>query len=195
MNTDNRTGSRYQTPADIRAESFDRGIRGLDPDAVYAYLDLLADQVRSMEGELTDTRAQLQRVQAELYDYEHVGDRVSDQVVQMFSQAQLVAEEMVEDVGRDARERVNRAREHEREIVQQALSTAGQQVRAYAREAQTQMQAIMETFARDVDRIGSTPLPADPAATTHANGQSVDGVSDWQVRLQNGSRPDGQGSV
>ena len=189
--SDHRLPSHHRTPASIRAESFPRVMRGFDADKVYEYLDMLADQVQATEKELSDTRAELKRVQAELYDYEHVGDRVNDQVVQMFSQAQLVAEEMVEDVSRDARERVSQARAREREIVEEALNTAGEQVRSYARTAQAQMQAIMETFARDVDRLGSTPLSGDSAAATpYPNDPPFDDVSDPQVRFRSGSRPD-----
>lgn len=188
-NSDHRLPLHYRTPGSIRAESFPRVMRGFDADKVYEYLDLLADQVQATEKELSDTRAELKRVQAELYDYEHVGDRVNDQVVQMFSQAQLVAEEMVDDVSREARERVDQARAREREIVQEALNTAGEQVRSYARTAQAQMQSIMESFARDVDRLGSTA-----AATPPPNDPLFDDVSDQQVRFRSGSRPDSPSS-
>ena len=157
-------------------------MRGLDADTVYEYLDLLADQVQATESELSDTRAEnerlqteLRRVQAELDEYEQVGDRVNEQVVQLFSQAQLVAEEMVEDVSRDARERIGQARAHERKIVEEAMNTAGQQVRSYARTAQDQMQSIMESFATEVDRLGSPPMSGDsaageaPSATIHSS--------------------------
>jgi len=167
-NNDPRSSSRYQTPAAIREESFQRGLRGLDADKVYEYLDLLADQVQATERELNDLQAENQRLSAELrrvgaalYDYEHVGDRVNAQVVEMFSQAQLVAEEMVQDVSRDARERVGQARAHEREIVQEAMNSAGQQVRSYALAAQAEMQRIMESFASNVDRLGNSPLSGD----------------------------------
>ena len=116
-------------------------------------------------SELGGTRAENERLQAgscgacraELDEYEQVGDRVNEQVVELFSQAQLIAEEMVEDVSRDARERIGQARAHERKIVEEALYTAGQQVRSYARSAQAQMQSIMESFASEVDRLGAPP--------------------------------------
>lgn len=168
-NGDHRVSAHYQTPASIRDETFQRRMMGgLDADKVYEYLDLLAHQVEATEGELSETRAEnerlhaeLRRLQAELDEYEQVGDRVNEQVVQMFSQAQLVAEEMVEDVSRDARERIGQARAHQREIVEEAMNTAGQQVRSYARTAQAQMQSIMESFASEVDRVGSSPLSGD----------------------------------
>jgi DivIVA domain-containing protein len=100
VTTSNRNASAHQTPQAIRDETFRRRMRGLDPEEVYDFLDLLADQVQATERELSQSRAEnerlraeLQRVQTELDEYEHVGDRVNDQVVQLFSQAQLVAEE------------------------------------------------------------------------------------------------------
>ena len=111
-------------------------------------------------------------MQAELDEFEQVGDRVNDQVVQLFSQAQLVAEEMVEDVSRDARERIGQARAHEREIVEEAMNTAGQQsVRTPAR-PRHQMKSIMESFATEVDRLGNParcPVAPGPTARPHPN--------------------------
>ncbi|MGH8940680.1 MAG: DivIVA domain-containing protein, partial [Actinomycetes bacterium] len=149
--SDRRISPRHQTAASIRDEMFQRRMLGLDADKVYAYLDLLADQVQATERELSETRtenerlnAELRRVQAELDEIEQGGDRVNEQVVQMFSQAQLVAEEMVADVSRDARERISQARAREHEMADEARGSAGQQVNTYARAAQTEMQSIME---------------------------------------------------
>jgi DivIVA domain-containing protein len=115
--SDHQVSLYYRTPASIRDETFQRRMRGLDADEVYEYLDVLADQVEATERELGESRAEnerlqaeLRRVQVELDEYEHVGDRVSEQAVQLFSQAQLVAEQMVEDISRDARERIGQAR-------------------------------------------------------------------------------------
>ncbi|WP_328999511.1 hypothetical protein OHA18_34355 [Kribbella sp. NBC_00709] len=127
--------------------------------------------------ELQRGQAELQRVQAELDQYEQAGDRVNDQVVQMFSQAQLVVEEMVQDVSRDARERIGQARAHERKIVADAMDTAGQQVRSYAKTAQAQMQSIVDSFATEVDHLGDTQLPGDAGPDPLPNGRS-----DWQIR-------------
>ena len=197
-NSDHRASPHHQTSASIRDETFQRRMMGLDANKVYEYLDLLADQVQAMESELSDSRAEnerlqaeLRRVQAELDEFEQVGDRVNDQVVQLFSQAQLVAEEMVEDVSRDARERIGHARAHEREIVEEAMNTAGQQIRSYARTAQDQMQSIMESFATEVDRLGHPPMSGDSApARPQPNDPLSDDLSDWQVRFRNGSGPD-----
>ncbi|MGZ8744429.1 MAG: DivIVA domain-containing protein [Nocardioides sp.] len=165
-NNDHRISPDFQTPGNIRDETFQRRLIGLDADSVYEYLDLLADQVQATARELDETReekerleTELRRVQAELDEYEQVGERVNDQMVQLFSQAQLVAESMVEEVSQDARERISQAREHERKIVAEAMDTAGEQVRSYALTAQAQMQSVMESFATEVDRLGTPPAP------------------------------------
>jgi cell division septum initiation protein DivIVA len=201
-NNHRRDSPHYRSPESIRDETFQRRMLGLEADKVYEYLDLLADQVHTMERELSESRAQnerlqaeLRRVQAELDDYEQIGDRVNEQVVQLFSQAQLVAEEMVQDVSRDARERIGQARAHERRIVEEAMGTAGQQVRSYARTAQAQMQSIMESFATEVDRLGSTPLSGQSgSAAPDEIDPLFDDLSDRQLRYRNGSGPESPGS-
>jgi hypothetical protein len=89
---------------------------------------------------------------------------------------------MVEDVSRDTRERIGHARAHERKIVEEAQSVAGQQVRSYAREAQAHMQSIMDSFAHEVDQLGN-PSPSDDPL--------FDDLTDVPIqRSRNGSRPD-----
>ncbi|WP_433006472.1 DivIVA domain-containing protein [Kribbella sp. CA-294648] len=168
-------------------------MRGLDSDEVFEFLDRLADQVQAGERELAEsqarserllaelqrTRSELQAVRTEVEHYEEAGDRVNEQVVQMFSQAQLVVEEMVQDVSRDARERISQARAHERKIVAAAMDSAGDQVREYAQTAQAQMQSIVNSFATEVDQIATPPAPApvpDPLFDR-----------EWQTRFRSGS--------
>ena len=209
-NSNHRHGSpRYQTAQSIRDQTFPRRMRGLDADEVYGYLDLVAEQALAKERELSEKRAEnerlqaelrrvqaeLQRVQAELDEREQLGDRVNEQVVQLFSQAQLVAEEMVQDVSRDARERIGQARAQERRIVDAAMDSAGQQVRSYAQTAQAQMQSIMESFASDVDRLGTTPLSGEPSsAATYQGDPLFDDMGDRQIRFRKGGGPQSAGS-
>jgi cell division septum initiation protein DivIVA len=200
-NNHRQDSPRYQSPESIRDEAFPRRMLGIDAAKVYEFLDLLADQVQATEGELGESRAEnerlraeLQGVQAELDEYEQVGERVNEQVVQLFSQAQLVAEEMVQDVNRDSRERIGQARAHERKVVEEAMNTAGQQVRSYARTAQAQMKSIMDSFATEVDRLGSVPPPGESgSAAPHQIDPLFDELSDWQVRSRNGSGPESPG--
>lgn len=199
--TDHRVSRRFQTPESIRDETFSRRMLGLDADQVYEYLDQLADQVQATDRELGETRsekeqleAELARVQAELAgvradlaEYEQMGDRVNDQVVQMFSQAQLVAEQMVEDCSRDARERISYARDHERQIVEQAMGTAGEQVRSYARAAQAQMESVMSSFASEVDRLGSPSVSRErPSASRDSKDPLFGDDGDWKINFRKG---------
>ena len=185
--TDHRVSPHVRTHASIRDETFSRRMLGLDADQVYEYLDQLADQVQATERELGETRSEKERLEAELArvredlaEYEQMGDRVNDQVVQMFSQAQLVAEQMVEDCTRDARERINHARDHERKIVEEAMGTAGEQVRSYARAAQAQMESVMSSFASEVDRLSS------PSVSRDSNDPLFGDAGDWQIKFRNG---------
>ena len=173
---------------------------GIDAAEVDEFLDLVADQVQAAERELSESRAEnerlqaeLQRVQAELDEYEQVGDRVNEQVVQLFSQAQLVAESMVQDVSRDARERIGQARAHERKVVEEAMGTAGQQVRSYARTAQAQMQSIMESFATEVDRLGTPPSGESGSGSLQQVDPLFDELSNWQLGPRNGRGPESPG--
>ncbi|WP_432476208.1 DivIVA domain-containing protein [Nocardioides sp. GXQ0305] len=196
--------ARHQTPQSIREETFQRRmLGGLDQEQVYAYLDELADQVQATERELGGSRAEnqrlqgeLQRVQGELDEYEQVGDRVNEQVVELFSQAQLVAEQMVEDTSRDARERIGQARAHERKIVEEALDTAGQQVSSYARSAQAQMRSIVDSFASEIDRVGASPPSDDPGAEAASPLRSDPLFDEWKDPRapSNGHGPDSSGS-
>jgi DivIVA domain-containing protein len=201
-NDDRHDSPQYQTPDAIRDETFQRRMRGLDAEEVYEYLDLLADQVQATERDLSDIlaenerlQAELQRVQAELDEYENIGDRVNEQVVELFSQAQLVAEEMVQDVSRDARERIGHARANERKIVEGAMDAAGEQVRSYARTAQAQMKSIMDSFATEVERLASAPPSGTSgSAAAHQNDPLFDDFGDWQIRYPEGSGPESPGS-
>ncbi|WP_427895924.1 DivIVA domain-containing protein [Kribbella sp. GL6] len=203
-NTSRRHGSRqYQTPDQIRGELFGRKWRGLDPQEVFGYLDVLADQVQDtardlstsraenerLQGELRRAQGELQRVQGELDEYEQAGDKVNEQIVQLFSQAQLVAEEMVQDVSRDARERIGQARAHERRIVEEAMDTAGQQVRSYAQSAQLRMQSIVDSFGTEIERMGSDTA-AGGESGRHQKDAWFDDMSDWQRRLRNERGPE-----
>jgi cell division septum initiation protein DivIVA len=173
---------------------------GIDAGEVYEFLDRLADQVQATERELHESRAdserlraELQRVQAELDEYEQVGERVNEQVVQLFSQAQLVAEEMVQDVSRDARERIGQARAHERKVVEEAMDTAGQHVRSYALTAQAQMKSIMDSFATEVDRLGTPPSGQSGSAALPQIDPLFDELKDWQTSPRNGTGPESPG--
>ncbi|MGH3366742.1 MAG: DivIVA domain-containing protein [Nocardioidaceae bacterium] len=121
----------YRSPAAIRSEDFSHRMRGLDQDEVREYLNLLADQVKASDKERDELRAECERLradlehaQSEVLEHRASTERANEQSVTLLSQAQLVAEEMVEEVGRETRERMTQARSNERQILQEALETA-----------------------------------------------------------------------
>jgi DivIVA domain-containing protein len=217
----------YRAPDAIRNETFARRIRGLDESEVYEYLDLLADQVEFSDKERRELRADNDRLRGELKDvrsqlseYEDVGDRVNDQVVEMFSQAQLVAEEIVEDVSRDARQRLTQARAQERQILEEAMQTAERTRREAeamigrasqgsvvvtssgpdASAAATELEQV-RTFARAAQAQMQSIMEALASqaerlsGAPHRNGSPHPGIGGWQIESPPGDRPDPWGSA
>jgi DivIVA domain-containing protein len=217
----------YRAPDAIRNETFSRRMRGLDESEVYEYLDLLADQVefsakerRELRADNDRLRSDLKDVRSQLSEYEDVGDRVNDQVVEMFSQAQLVAEEIVEDVSRDARQRLTQARAQERQILEEAMQTAERTRREAeamigrasqgsvvvtssgpdASAAATELEQV-RTFARAAQAQMQSIMDALASqaerlsGAPHRNGSQHPGMGGWQLDPPPGNRPDPWGSA
>ncbi|MGL5808661.1 MAG: DivIVA domain-containing protein [Nocardioides sp.] len=181
--------------------TFRRRMFGADAAEVAGFLDQVAEQTRTTARELAESladndrlRAALQQVQAKLEEYEQIGERVNEQVIEMFSRAQLVTEEMIQDASRDARDRIGQARTRERKVVEDAIDTTGQQVRSYALKAQEQMQTVMDSFAREVDQLTNAesgkPVPKKLAPVDPLFGD----LSTSQIPTRNGSGPEPPGS-
>jgi DivIVA domain-containing protein len=169
-----KTRRQHSSPAAIQNKTFGRRLRGLDENEVYEFLDGLADQVQAMSRNEQELRAENERLQAEvrraraeLEDVESRGGGVNDQVVELFSQAQLVAEEMVEEASRDTRERLGQARAQERAILEEAMEQAEQT----RRDAEALIRWTMpggaghgSVHADDPLGIGTPPSSGDTAA-------------------------------
>lgn len=164
----------YRSPESIRDQQFAHRMRGLDEAEVYEYLDLLADQVRASERERSELRAEIQR-------REETPD-INPQAVILFSQAQQVADQLVEEAVRHARDLMISARNQQREILQRAHEAAEsavresaatradgtvtgyttpvpeiEYVRTFARVAQVQLRSVLEALSEQVDRLGEVP--------------------------------------
>jgi cell division initiation protein len=176
----------YRSPSSIRNETFNHRMRGLDEDEVREYLDLLADQVQATDNERAAQRGEIERLRAEVRRLEEEADDASDdispQAVALFSQAQQVADQLVDEAVRHARDLMTSARNQQRDILQRAHEAAEEAVRrtgatqvaapsggyttpvpeveyvrTFARVAQVQLRSVLDALAEQVDRLGEVP--------------------------------------
>jgi cell division initiation protein len=178
----------YRSADDIRRMEFTHRMRGLDEYEVNEFLDLLADQVHASEVERAEHRSEITRLRAEVErlrnrqpEQQHTGE-ISPQAVALFSQAQQVADQLVEEAVRHARDLMTSARNQQREILQRAHDAADnavrtsaaalpersagsydtriqeiEYVRTFARVAQVQLRSVLEALAEQVDKLGEMP--------------------------------------
>lgn len=174
------------SPASIRNEVFTHRMRGLDEEEVREYLGVLADQVQSADAQREAQRSEIERLRAEndrlREESERASTEISPQAVALFSQAQQVADELVEEAVVHARDLMMSARTQQRDILQRAHEAEQQTVRrtgaaqvqapsigyttpvpeveyvrTFARVAQVQLRSVLDALAEQVDRLGEVP--------------------------------------
>lgn len=163
---------------------FKKQLRGLDADEVSYVLnhaaddmDQLLNQVRALRAE----NARLRQQPGQPVDSNSM-DSVTDQAVQLFSQAQQVADSLIEEAVQRARELLSTARSQQRGIMDEAHEAAKrassrvsdtigntgntgnaasmqeiEYVRTFARVAQLQFRAVLEALNDQVDKLGEMP--------------------------------------
>jgi len=126
-------------PEEVRRKQFTVRFRGLDPNEVRGFLNLVADDLERVQGqvgsmrrdqmrqrddleqaqdELAQARAELARVKAELQQARmDPQDQVTDQAVLLLDQAQQLADALIDEGMQSARDLMVAARSHQREIV------------------------------------------------------------------------------
>jgi DivIVA domain-containing protein len=126
-------------PDEVRRKQFTVRFRGLDPNEVRGFLNLLADDLERLheqvaitrsdqlkqrddleqaQDELAQTRAELQQAKADLQRaQQNPQDGVSDQAVLLLNQAQQLADALIDEGMQSARDLMLAARNHQREIV------------------------------------------------------------------------------
>jgi DivIVA domain-containing protein len=178
----------YRSAEDIRRQEFPHRMRGLDEYEVREFLDLLADQVTATERERKEATAENERLREEVErlrdEAQDSGgaDEINPQAVILFSQAQQVADQLVEEAVRHARDLMSSARNQQREILQRANETADSTVRlsgaarpdgatggystpvpeveyarTFARVAQIQLRSVVDALAEQVEKLGEVP--------------------------------------
>lgn len=159
----------------IRNATFTVRRRGLDEDEVRAYLLELSDTVQGLEREIATLRA----------ERDAGGDptaQISDQAVIMFSEAQKVADSLIDEAVTHARDLMSSARMQQRDIVKEAHEAAEvavrkvestsqsegstgydrpipevEYVRTFAKVAQIQLRSVLEALTEQVDNLGEVP--------------------------------------
>ncbi len=151
----------YRSPGAIRGQLFSHRMRGLDEDEVREYLDLLADQVQSSERQRTDLIAENESLREETHRLRNAQrdspsqDEISPQAVILFSQAQQVADQLVEEAVLHARDLMTSARHQQREILEQAHRAA----EVAAHEAAQARGGSIVTSATAAATDYTTPVP------------------------------------
>lgn len=184
---------RHESPVSIRNEVFSHKMRGLDEDEVREYLETLADQVEATDELLYSRSTELDQLRQEVEalrqenrrfreEVEHSSTEISPQAVALFSQAQQVADQLVEEAVVHARDLMMSARHQQRDILQRAHEAAEEAVRrtgapqvqtppskystpipeveyvrTFARVAQVQLRSVLEALTEQVDRLGEMP--------------------------------------
>lgn len=200
-------------PDEVRRKQFTIRFRGLDPNEVRGFLNALADNVAQLQeevaglkrermqqrddleqaqDELAQTRAELARVRSELQQAQlQPQGEVTDQAVLLLSQAQQLADALIDEGMQSARNLMVAARSHQRDIVSPAseadhgsahsaaagehashhpdpaVSAEIEDVRTFARVAQVQFRAVLDALNEQVTRLGNvsdTDEPVDPPA-------------------------------
>ena len=223
MTQDEHAFPYYRSAKDIRRQEFNHRMRGLDEAEVHEYLDLLADQVQASEMERSEYQAENQRLRREV---EHLRNQQPDmaegelnpQAVALFSQAQQVADQLVEEAVLHARDLMTSARNQQREILQQAHAAAGkavrvseaampaampdaaavgyntpvqeiEYVRTFARVAQVQLRSVLEALTEQVEKLGE--VPDLRSGSQPADSASPGGFSAATYFSVSGSSPEG----
>ena len=126
-------------PEEVRRKQFTVRFRGLDPNEVRGFLNLVADDLERLQGqvtamrrdqvqqrddleqtqdELAQARAELEQARADLQRARvEPTDQVTDQAVLLLDQAQQLADALIEEGMQSARDLMIAARSHQREIV------------------------------------------------------------------------------
>ncbi len=159
----------YRSPSSIRNEVFSHRMRGLDEEEVREYLDMLADQVEASDRERQESLAENERLRADNEDLrsqnenlrtataESAEDEISPQAVALFSQAQQVADQLVEEAVLHARDLMSSARHQQREILEEARraaeTVAGEVARVGGPEGMTSVAGTLPEYSTPVPEI------------------------------------------
>jgi DivIVA domain-containing protein len=147
-----------ESPEEIRGEVFAHRMRGLDEAEVREYLDILADQVEACDTERASQTSEIEKLRSEnrrlQEEMEESSNEISPQAVALFSQAQQVADQLVEEAVTHARDLMMSARHQQRDIIQRAHDSAEEVSRRIGAH-----QIVTRSAQAAVEQGYTTPVP------------------------------------
>ncbi len=159
------------SPFQLREMRFKSRVWGFDRGEVSDLLHQLADdldqlllRMRHLQAENKRLR-ELPRDRSDGQSTEPAGPAINaatDHAVQLFGQAQQVADSLIEDAEQRARELVSTARTEQRGIMHEAHDAAASKrdieyIRTFAKVAQTHFRTVLEDLNDQVDKLGEIP--------------------------------------
>lgn len=172
------TGSYGTSPQEIRNIRFSQRLRGYDESEVHAFCEAVAHQIQRQHDEQYRLRAEIDRLKG-LVENEDVKERA----VALFSQAQTVADQLIQEAVEHAKDLMLAARAQQREILGQAGEaaksvaatprTTGRPdveqggelafVQTYVQVAAVQLRSVLDALSEQVDKLSQFP-DASPVA-------------------------------
>lgn len=176
----NVTEDRHLVPIDprkLRDREFPVRLRGLDQHEVYAVLDAVAGDLEVLQAQLASLGEENERLRVELEQASVTPqERVNDQAVMLLTQAQQVADTLIEEAVQSAQDLLLTARSQQRDVLEQAdhaarsavkraaarAETMGHEdpaehsveyVKTFAKVAQVQFKAVLEALNDQVERL------------------------------------------
>lgn len=204
------------TPLDVRKQEFRKGMRGLDPDEVYAFLATVADEYEAALNDNKALRERLLELDDKVQEYRTIERTLRDTLVTaervtveskdnarreaslIVKEAQLQAERALRDISSEAvrlRQEIQRLRSQRDAYVAKMRVVAESHVKF--------LDSAERDFRSDEDlpqeiAPAAAPRPAEPApakanlfetlAGNTQAGETLPGISDILERLSQGQR-------
>jgi cell division initiation protein len=197
------------TPLDVRKQEFRRGMRGLDPDEVYAFLATVADEYEAALNDNKALRERLLELDDKVQEYRTIERTLRDTLVTaervtveskenarreatlIIKEAQLQAERSLRDISSEAvrlRQEIQRLRSHRDAYVAKMKVVAESHVKF--------IESAERDFQSDEDVPGEVSRPAAPAVPRAAEDAPAKKTSNLFDTLAAGSSPaSGAGDV
>lgn len=158
---------------ELRRKDFSVRMRGLDHNEVRGFLNALTDELEPIYAQLAHAIRENDQLRAKLSQVEaDPEDQITEHAVALLTQAQQLADGLIDEAMQSARDLMANARAQQQEMVDQAGQSAngvggratalaerdpGQDVeyiRMFARVAQTQFLAVLDALKEQVNKLG-----------------------------------------